>query len=235
MVNDETPTDREGPAAPVHDHHRRPCSTSRSTGTGFLDTVDRASRLVPRLRQRVLATLLDRPAPLGGRPQLRPRLPRPLRPGRRRRPLRDVLDLAEPIAMQGFDRARPLWEFDVVDGLEDGRSALIMKLHHAITDGVGGVKLAMHLFDLDREAPTGAPSPRRRPVHVLPNQSSGSSTPSATSAAARSASSGGRRHGRSAPPAPCSDPAGSARRLGETAGLRRPDARARHHGRCPTS
>ena len=33
-----------------------------------------------------------------------------------------------------------------------------MKIHHAITDGVGGVKLAMHLFDLERDAGR----PRRR-------------------------------------------------------------------------
>src|SRR5439155_23977506 len=65
--------------------------------------------------------------------------------------LRDVLDTAQPIAMQGFDRARPLWEFTVVEGLGDGRAAIIMKIHHAITDGVGAVKIAMHLFDLERD------------------------------------------------------------------------------------
>ena len=53
--------------------------------------------------------------------------------------------------MQGFDRARPLWEVVVVEGLEDGRAALILKLHHSITDGVGGVKIAMNLFDLERD------------------------------------------------------------------------------------
>ncbi len=56
--------------------------------------------------------------------------------------MRDVLDMAEPIAMQGFDRARPLWEFTVVEGLEDGQAAVIQKVHHAITDGVGGVQMA---------------------------------------------------------------------------------------------
>jgi hypothetical protein len=34
------------------------------------------------------------------------------------RTVRSVLDLAEPIAMQGFDRARALWAVKVVEGLE---------------------------------------------------------------------------------------------------------------------
>ena len=58
--------------------------------------------------------------------------------------------------MQGFDRARPLWEFTVVDGLQDGGAAVIAKIHHAITDGVGGVKLLMELLDLER-TPTTEP------------------------------------------------------------------------------
>jgi WS/DGAT/MGAT family acyltransferase len=73
--------------------------------------------------------------------------------------LRHVLDMAEPIAMQGFDRARPLWEFTVVEGLEGGRAAVIAKIHHAITDGVGGVKLLLELLDLERTPPVEPPMP----------------------------------------------------------------------------
>src|SRR5207237_6950046 len=72
--------------------------------------------------------------------------------------LRTLLDLAQPLAMQGFDRARPLWEFTVVEGLADGKAALIQKVHHSITDGVGAIKLAMHMLDLERE-PTVGPGP----------------------------------------------------------------------------
>ncbi len=53
--------------------------------------------------------------------------------------------------MQGFDRARPLWEFTVVEGLHDDRAAVIAKIHHAITDGVGGVRLLMELLDIERD------------------------------------------------------------------------------------
>jgi WS/DGAT/MGAT family acyltransferase len=133
----------------------------------LVESVDRATRLVPRLRQRVVSNTYSIAPP---RWEVDPnfdlgyhlRWVRTAGDGT----LRDVLDLAEPIAMQGFDRARPLWEMVVVDGLEDGRAALMMKLHHAITDGVGGIKIAMNLFDLEAggtdrgpmpEAPVAAP------------------------------------------------------------------------------
>ncbi len=64
---------------------------------------------------------------------------------------RDLLDLAAPIGMQGFDRARPLWEFYVVEGLEGGRAGFIQKIHHSVTDGVGGVEIALTMLDLERE------------------------------------------------------------------------------------
>lgn len=61
--------------------------------------------------------------------------------------LRDLLDLAEPIAMQAFDKDRPLWEFYLVDGLREGRAGVIMKLHHAVSDGVGLVKMTASMVE----------------------------------------------------------------------------------------
>ena len=63
----------------------------------------------------------------------------------------EVLAFAALAAMSGFDRTTPLWEFTLVEGLEDGRSAVIMKMHHSLTDGIGGVQLALALFDADAE------------------------------------------------------------------------------------
>jgi WS/DGAT/MGAT family acyltransferase len=86
---------------------------------------------------------------------------------------RDLLDIAEPIAMQSFDRARPLWEFVIVDGLQDGKAALIQKVHHSITDGVGGIKLALMLLDTERDAAASEqvgdvlPEPDRVPAWKL--------------------------------------------------------------------
>ena len=52
------------------------------------------------------------------------------------------------IFSQRLDRSKPLWELWVVQGLEDGRFALISKTHHALVDGVSGVDIATVLFDL---------------------------------------------------------------------------------------
>ncbi len=62
-----------------------------------------------------------------------------------------VLEMARVAAMSDFDRARPLWTATLIEGLDDGGAAVLCKFHHALTDGVGGVQIAMHLFDLTEE------------------------------------------------------------------------------------
>lgn len=61
--------------------------------------------------------------------------------------LREVLDLAEPDATAPFDSVRPPWLCTIVEGLTAGRAAFVLKFHHTLTDGVGGVELARSLFD----------------------------------------------------------------------------------------
>lgn len=68
-----------------------------------------------------------------------------------------LLEMARVAAMSDFDRARPLWTATLIDGLADGGAALLCKLHHGMTDGVGGVQMAMTLFDLT-EQPRSAES-----------------------------------------------------------------------------
>jgi diacylglycerol O-acyltransferase / wax synthase len=69
--------------------------------------------------------------------------------------------LASRIASQPLDRSKPLWESWLVEGLEDGRFALIFKNHHALVDGVSGVDLATVLFDL-------SPHPEPEPAGLDP-------------------------------------------------------------------
>ena len=129
--------------------------------------IDRLSRVIPRLRQRVQGHTLSVAPPRWDIDRnfsldYHLRFMRAVGSGT----LREVFDIAEPMAMQGFDRARPLWEFTLVEGLDDDRSALITKIHHSITDGVGGVKLMMEMLDLDIDAeePPLPPAPVAEPL-----------------------------------------------------------------------
>jgi WS/DGAT/MGAT family acyltransferase len=72
---------------------------------------------------------------------------------------RQLYDLASRLVSDPFDRTRPLWEFVVVDGLEGGRSAMVQKLHHTITDGEGGIRLSEKFVDLAAEADDPEPLP----------------------------------------------------------------------------
>jgi WS/DGAT/MGAT family acyltransferase len=60
---------------------------------------------------------------------------------------------------QPLDRDRPLWEAWVVEGLEDGRWAIISKVHHCMVDGISGVDLLSALLDLEPSAEPVVPSP----------------------------------------------------------------------------
>lgn len=74
--------------------------------------------------------------------------------------MRELLDLCAALAEAPFDRSRPLWEFTVIDGLAGGRTAMLQKMHHTITDGVGGLKLSLALVDFEADPePVGPVAP----------------------------------------------------------------------------
>ena len=56
-----------------------------------------------------------------------------------------------------LDRTKPLWELYVFEDLAEDRTAVLLKLHHAMADGIGGMMIASALFDLAPDAPLGAP------------------------------------------------------------------------------
>jgi diacylglycerol O-acyltransferase len=62
-----------------------------------------------------------------------------------------VLRLVRRAAMAAFDRDRPLWEVTVVEGLEGGGAALILKIHHSLSDGIGGMQMLAIMCDEQRE------------------------------------------------------------------------------------
>ncbi|NKI16064.1 wax ester/triacylglycerol synthase family O-acyltransferase [Spongiibacter sp. KMU-166] len=48
-----------------------------------------------------------------------------------------------------LDRRRPLWQVYIIEGLEDNRFALYLKLHHSQLDGMGAARLMARCFSSD--------------------------------------------------------------------------------------
>lgn len=109
------------------------------------------TRAAPRLRQKVMepAMGLDMPVWVDDPEFLldyhlrRVRLPEP---GTERQ----LFDFAQTLAMTPFDRCRPPWEAVLVEGLENGAAAYILKLHHAISDGIGIMQLITEALSTSR-------------------------------------------------------------------------------------
>ncbi len=55
------------------------------------------------------------------------------------------------VMSQQLDRAKPLWEIWVVEGLDDGRWALISKTHHCMVDGISATDILSVLLDASRD------------------------------------------------------------------------------------
>ncbi len=62
---------------------------------------------------------------------------------------RQLKHLSARVMSQQLDRAKPLWELWVVEGLEGNRLALISKTHHCMVDGLSGVDLLAVLMSDD--------------------------------------------------------------------------------------
>ncbi len=127
----------EGPAPPFED---------------YLDHVRSRLHLVPRYRQKLATPPLEAGRPLwvddpNFNLEYHVRHTALPAPGTEEQ----LFLLASRVASQQLDRSKPLWENWLVEGLADGRFAIISKTHHSLVDGVSGVDLATVLFDVDRD------------------------------------------------------------------------------------
>jgi diacylglycerol O-acyltransferase len=71
-----------------------------------------------------------------------------------------------------LDRSKPLWDIHLVDGLKDGRTAIIWRMHHALADGVSGTGILKVMLDTTPEGCT----PSRRPRNRAPRPTAPDST-----------------------------------------------------------
>lgn len=138
----------------------------RPSFTDLTAAVEQAVELIPRLRQRVVE------GPLGlGRPHWEACDPSFDFHLRRQevdggRGLQAVLDTCAVLASEGFDPDRPLWEMVLVEGWDERRAALALKVSHTLTDGLGGVGL-LEAFGDDGGAPSDRDPTGRTNEHSL--------------------------------------------------------------------
>ena len=75
----------------------------------------------------------------------------------------ELEELAGRVFSEVMDRSKPLWEIFVVEGLEGGRGALIVKVHHALADGIAGASLLRIMLDPTAKGSKAARKPRFNP------------------------------------------------------------------------
>ncbi|MBF6447360.1 MULTISPECIES: WS/DGAT/MGAT family O-acyltransferase [Nocardia] len=118
--------------------------------TALKEELGRRLHLIPSMRRRVHRVPFDLDHPVWvtdndfdlDRHVRRLGLPSPGGP-------KELAELVGDIAAQPMDRARPLWEMWVIEGLADGKVAVVSKYHHAAVDGVTGANMMAYLCDAE--------------------------------------------------------------------------------------
>jgi diacylglycerol O-acyltransferase len=117
-------------------------------------TIEQRLDLMPRYRQRIafLPLSLDTPVWIDD-PEfdisnhvLRAALPKPGGD-------KELKEFVGRVFSRQLDRRRPLWELFIIEGLRDGRWALLTKTHHSMVDGISNLELVTLMFDTEPDAP----------------------------------------------------------------------------------
>jgi WS/DGAT/MGAT family acyltransferase len=127
----------------------------------LLDAIEARMHLVPRYRQKLAHVPLGQGRPVWvDDPHFNPRYH--LRHSALPAPGSDeqLKNLAGRLFARPLDRTKPLWELNLVEGLDGGRFAIISKTHHALVDGVSGVDITSVIFDTSPD-PSPVPTEAR--------------------------------------------------------------------------
>lgn len=73
----------------------------------------------------------------------------------------DLWRIVSGLMSEHLDRSHPLWTFDVIGPLDDGRQAIAARLHHAMADGIAAVRFLEALLFEQHDGPP--PDPGRHP------------------------------------------------------------------------
>ena len=158
----------ETPSMPMHTIGTLLLDPSTADGPVDLERLQRtiAARihLMPPFRQR----LIEAPLALA-RPVLADdrdfRLERHVQSARLPAPgtMAQLAELVASYAEDPLNHTRPLWRMWLVEGLQDGRVAVVSKIHHCMMDGAAGASHMGSLLDLTPEAPAMEPAPTWNP------------------------------------------------------------------------
>lgn len=134
-------------------------------------TIERASRVITRLRQKVVAPpipfvlpswIVDPDFDLAYHVRFH-RLQPPGSP-------QALLGIVQREAMRKLDETRPLWEITIVEGLNGEHAAVVLKISHAFADGVGAIKLFAQMFHPEPDVDLGPMPPAPVPEDVTPDE-----------------------------------------------------------------
>src|SRR6266516_3186440 len=85
---------------------------------------------------------------------------------------RELIDHVQRVISRPLDRTKPLWEIYLIEGMEDGLSAILSKVHHAMVDGMAAIDIASAIYDFSPESqvltpPAWKPEPEPGRVDLL--------------------------------------------------------------------
>ncbi|MFD2450510.1 wax ester/triacylglycerol synthase domain-containing protein [Ideonella paludis] len=80
-------------------------------------------------------------------------VPETLEPQAGQTPLDALKDRVADLSATPLDMRRPLWQIHLVENLEDGRSALVVRVHHCIADGIALISVMLSITDGGKAPP----------------------------------------------------------------------------------